>query len=102
MPSPHADSPCSTDAFSLMKTAILRRTRSGRVLGADQAIRIEQAVRAMTINGAHQLGVSDELGSIEVGKWGDLQLLSDDGTDVCKESPIAQRSFRGRTVRLQL
>ena len=31
-----------------------------------------------------------------------LQLLSDDGTDVCKESPIAERSFRGRTVRLQL
>ena len=31
-----------------------------------------------------------------------LQLLSDDGTDVCKEAPIAQRSFRGRTVRLQL
>ena len=31
-----------------------------------------------------------------------LQLLSDDGTDVCKEAPIAQRSFRGRTVRLQV
>ena len=29
-----------------------------------------------------------------------LQLLSDDGTDVCKEAPIAQRSFRGRTVTL--
>ena len=31
-----------------------------------------------------------------------LQLLSDDGTDVCKEAPIAQRSFRGRTVRLKI
>ena len=31
-----------------------------------------------------------------------LQLLSDDGTDVCKEAPIAQRSFRGRTLKLQI
>jgi Protein of unknown function (DUF3616) len=31
-----------------------------------------------------------------------LQLLSDDGTDVCKEAPIAQRSFRGRTMKLQI
>jgi hypothetical protein len=31
-----------------------------------------------------------------------LQLLSDDGTDECKEAPIEQRSFRALTVRLQL
>ena len=30
-----------------------------------------------------------------------LQLLSDDGTDVCKAAPMAQQSFRARTVTLQ-
>jgi predicted amidohydrolase YtcJ len=106
MPTLHADSPMfPTDAFSLMKTAILRRTRSGRVLGADQAIRIEQAVRAMTIHGAHQLGVSDELGSIEVGKWGDLQLLSDDPYRVAPERldaiEVLEVYVAGRRANLQ-
>jgi hypothetical protein len=31
-----------------------------------------------------------------------LQLLSDDGTDVCKDAPMAQRSFRGRSVTIPL
>ena len=30
-----------------------------------------------------------------------VQLLSDDGTDVCKEAPPAQRSFRARTLQLR-
>ena len=31
-----------------------------------------------------------------------VQLLSDDGTDACKEAPLAERSFRGRALTLQL
>lgn len=76
-PTLHADSPMFPAApFSLMKTAILRRSRSGRVYGADQAIDARQALRAMTANGAYQLGVEPTLGSIEVGKWADLQVVS--------------------------
>ncbi len=86
-PTLHADSPMfPADAFSLMETAVLRRTRSGRVLGADQAIDVRQAVRAMTVHGAYQLGVEGELGSIEVGKWADLQVLSDDPYRVAPEA----------------
>ena len=66
------------DPFHLMRTAILRTTRSGRVLGADQAITIDEAVRALTIHGARQLGADDELGSLEVGKAADLVVLSAD------------------------
>lgn len=77
-PTLHADSPMfPADAFHLMRTAVLRKTRSGRILGADQAISIEQAIRAMTINGAYQLGAEQQLGSIEVGKWADLQVQSE-------------------------
>ncbi|MCJ8167880.1 amidohydrolase [Atopomonas sediminilitoris] len=76
-PTLHADSPMfAANAFSLMQTAITRRTQSGLVLGADQAISPEQALQAMTINGAYQLGIAEQTGSLAVGKWADFQILS--------------------------
>jgi hypothetical protein len=36
------------------------------------------ALRAATINGARALGVSDRLGSIEVGKWADMVIVHGD------------------------
>jgi predicted amidohydrolase YtcJ len=76
-PSLHADSPMfPANAFSLMKTATTRKTKSGVILGQDQAISIKEALRAMTINPAYQLGMSDKIGSIEVGKFADLQIIN--------------------------
>jgi len=76
-PTLHADSPMfPTDAFSLMKTAISRQTRTGKTLGIGQAITVQQALRTMTINGAWQLHMEDKLGSIEVGKLADFTLLN--------------------------
>jgi predicted amidohydrolase YtcJ len=76
-PTLHADSPMfPAEPFSLMRTAILRQTRGGRVIGADEQLTIEQALEAMTINGAYQLGVDDRLGSLEVGKLADFQVLT--------------------------
>jgi len=73
LPTLHDASPMlPANAFHLMRTAVLGKARSGRVLGADQAITIEQAIRAMTIHRAHQLGVEKQIGSIEVEKWADL------------------------------
>lgn len=31
-----------------------------------------EAIKAATINGADNIGKADELGTIEVGKWGDI------------------------------
>lgn len=76
-PTIHADSPMfPADAFSLMKTAILRKTKSGKTLGPDQAINAQQALRTVTINAAWQLHMEDKIGSIEVGKFADFTLLS--------------------------
>jgi predicted amidohydrolase YtcJ len=76
-PTLHADSPMfPVDAFSLMQTAVLRRSSGGRVINPSQSISVQQALRAVTINAAYQLGADAEIGSIEVGKWADLQVVS--------------------------
>jgi predicted amidohydrolase YtcJ len=76
-PTLHADSPMfPVDAFSLMQTAVLRRSNGGMVINPSQSISVQQALRAVTINAAYQLGMEAEIGSIEVGKWADLQVVS--------------------------
>lgn len=75
-PSLHADSPMfPTEGFSLMQTAVTRQTSTGQVLNAAQAIDVRQALRAMTINAAWQLGIEQQAGSLEVGKWADLVVV---------------------------
>jgi predicted amidohydrolase YtcJ len=41
----------------------------------DERLALEDLVRGYTINGAAQLGMADEMGSIEVGKLGNLVVL---------------------------
>lgn len=61
-----------------MWCAVNRQTATGRTLGADECINPERALRAATIDAAHQLHLDDEIGSIEVGKLADFVVLSDD------------------------
>ncbi len=75
-PTLHADSPMfPPDGFALMQTAINRRTGTGLLLNAPQGITVQQALRAMTINGAWQLRLERQTGSLETGKWADLQVV---------------------------
>ncbi|NBP86052.1 MAG: amidohydrolase, partial [Mycobacteriaceae bacterium] len=55
-----------------------RTTVSGKVHGANQAVTLDQALRAITINGAYQLRRDHEIGSLAVGKYADLVELSAD------------------------
>ncbi len=55
-----------------MRTAVTRRSRSGARIAADQAISVESALRAVTIDAAWQLFAEDRVGSIEVGKQADF------------------------------
>jgi predicted amidohydrolase YtcJ len=64
--------------FLTMYVAVTRRTEGGRVIGAEQAITREQALRMMTIDAAYLTFDEPRKGSIEVGKLGDLAVLSDD------------------------
>jgi predicted amidohydrolase YtcJ len=75
-PTLHADSPMfPPDGFALMQTAINRRTGTGLQLNAPQGITVQQALRAMTVNGAWQLRLERQTGSLETGKWADLQVV---------------------------
>lgn len=53
-----------------------RQTASGKVHGANQAISLDDAIKAHTVNAAHMLGRDNEIGSIEVGKLADFVELS--------------------------
>jgi predicted amidohydrolase YtcJ len=57
---------------------VTRRTPSGTLHGPEQQISLDQALRAHTINAAHQLFRDKDLGSIEVGKFADFVQLSVD------------------------
>lgn len=75
-PTLHADSPMfPPNAFALMQTAVSRMSDKGLVLNPTQGIAVPQALRAMTINGAYQLRLQQQTGSLEVGKWADLQIV---------------------------
>ena len=66
--------------FANMKTAITRSQVIGdpehTVYGKKYCISIEEAIKAYTIGPAHQLFREHEIGSLEVGKYADLVILS--------------------------
>jgi predicted amidohydrolase YtcJ len=61
-----------------MYVATTRQTESGRVLERAEAVTREQALRLMTRDAAYFSFDEQNRGSIEVGKLGDLVILSDD------------------------
>jgi predicted amidohydrolase YtcJ len=64
--------------FLTMYTAITRKTEHGQVFGPEQKVSRESALRMMTLDAAYLNFDETRKGSIEVGKLGDLAVLSDD------------------------
>lgn len=63
-------------------TAVTRKTMSGRVLGEDERVSVEEALRLVTINAAYLMFEDHVKGSIESGKLADFAVLADDPTAV--------------------
>ncbi|CAN5347180.1 amidohydrolase [soil metagenome] len=61
-----------------VQTAVSRRTRAGNVHDAEQAISLDEALRAQTINAAATLRRDQLVGSISVGKYADFVELTAD------------------------
>lgn len=76
----HSDAPCSpVGALSLVSTAVTRKCDvDGSVIGPDQAVTLDQALRGVTIDAARQIGLGDRIGSLERGKEADFVILEDD------------------------
>ncbi len=75
----HLDAPVvPMEPMVLVWSAVNRISRSGRIIGADERISPMQALRAVTIDAAWQVFQEKKIGSIEVGKYADLIVLSAD------------------------
>jgi predicted amidohydrolase YtcJ len=55
-----------------------RRSSTGSVIGPDEALSVDAALHAFTIDGARALSREQVLGSISPGKWADLVVLDED------------------------
>jgi predicted amidohydrolase YtcJ len=62
--------------FLTIATAVTRRTEGGQVIGPNETITRQQALRMMTIEAARLSFDEARKGSIEVGKLADLTMLS--------------------------
>ncbi|MFD2044477.1 amidohydrolase [Ornithinibacillus salinisoli] len=88
----HSDCPITpiSPIFSIW-AAVNRVTREGHVLGKDQRISLEKALRTMTIDGAKLNFDEKNTGSIEVGKLADFVVLE---ADLYEIDPIEIKDVR--------
>ncbi len=72
--------------LGIVKDAVMRIDRKGRVVAPQEALTREQAILAITRWGARFISAEDSFGSIEAGKWADMVVF--DGNVM--EVPIEQ------------
>jgi predicted amidohydrolase YtcJ len=76
MPTSHTDAPVALpNLMQVMWSTVNRVSRSGKVIGADERVTPLEALKAITIWGAHEHFEDDRKGSLEVGKLADLVIL---------------------------
>ena len=102
----HSDSPCSPIApLREIGTAVARVCAiDGSVVGPDQRVPIDAALKGMTVVAAAQCGMGDKLGSLEAGKYADLTILEDDPrkTDPTKlgDIKVSQTWVNGKKIEI--
>ncbi|MGL4510985.1 amidohydrolase [Cetobacterium sp.] len=74
----HSDSPVvPMEPLKIIWSAVNRLSTSGKVIGEDQKISVEEALKASTLNSAYQYKLENILGSIDKGKFADFVILSE-------------------------
>ncbi len=66
------------DVLRDIGTCVTRRTLGGQVINPEEAISVEQGLRAQTANAAYVGFDEQRLGTLEVGKLADLVVLGED------------------------
>ena len=110
--SSHTDYPangaCPQNPFGIMEIAVTGQMiypytgKPTPKFDTEELITLEQALQALTINGAWQLGLENERGSIKVGKYADFVLADQDVfncpvTDIHK-TKVVSTWFEGEKV----
>ena len=65
------------DTFTRLQGAITRKdpSKDEEALALNEAIDLQSAIRAMTINSAYIMNMDDKVGSLEIGKYADIIIL---------------------------
>ena len=86
-----ANIPSPQDPFGMMQVAVTGMIPDPGELDypfdTDELITVEQAFQMLTLNGAWQMGLENERGSIRVGKWADF-VLADQDVFACAPNDI--------------
>lgn len=100
----HTDGPCSPPgALRLIQTAVTRRcVVDNSVVGPEQAITVDEAIRAVTAQAAAQIGQAHLIGTLEAGKEADLVVLEKDpykvSPDAIMDIKVSQTWVAGEKI----
>lgn len=90
------------DPLYLAWTAITRETLQGKKMNSHRGLTLHEAMRAITIDAAHILGLEKDIGTVEAGKLADLAVLDNDpyevGVDGLRDINVWGVVFEGRKV----
>tara|TARA_A100001037_G_scaffold289914_1_gene302181 strand:- start:907 stop:2568 length:1662 start_codon:yes stop_codon:yes gene_type:complete len=90
------------DSLRDLGTAVSRQTWTGKTVGADQAVTVEEAIRMFTINAAYNAFEEKIKGSIEPGKVADFAVLEQSPYEVeparIKDIPVDMTIVDGRVL----
>jgi predicted amidohydrolase YtcJ len=93
------------EPLKLMWVAVNRFSASGKVLGPEERITVEQALRAVTLDAAYAIRMEEEIGSISPGKAADFTVLEQDPYEVAadrlKDIPVWGTVFEGEPFPVQ-
>ncbi len=90
------------DPLALAWAAITRQSLSGKSMTPPGGLTMDEAMRAITIDAAHHLGLEKDIGTIEAGKYADFTVLDknpyDVGAEGLRDLKIWGVVFEGRKV----
>ncbi len=103
----HNDPPVTPpNALHSMWVAVNRQTLSGKVLGAEERITPEQALLAYTREAAVVLGIENQVGTLQPGKYADFVVLAENPLEVdpmkIKDIKIEATVMNGRITHLAI
>ena len=85
-----------------LRDAVLRRTHSGEILGPDEALSMDEALRMFTYGSAYLAFEENIGGTIEIGKRADFTVLEADPREVpieeVPEIPVKMTIVEGKIV----